>query len=247
MPPHSASCDDGPTGERTSSSSARWPLGLLLIGSSASLSGPALVAWHGALAVVAAALALRAFEPQFSLHAAILGFAIAAASGTLVWAADVWFTTGPWRPLTAATVTTVVVAAACLAIPPTASGAGPDGVRVPFLASVSRFILAVVLLVVSGGIAVWWLAPLIASEPVDAGVFASMTTIVLAASAVAVAAVFRITSWVEFRWLVYPVLVAGGLKLVVDDFRHSTPATLFAALAVYGVVLILAPRLLRRR
>lgn len=116
----------------------------------------------------------------------------------------------------------------------------------PFLASVSRFILAVLLLVGSGAIAVWWLAPLVGGEPVDAGVFASMTTIVLAASAVAVAAVFRITSWVEFRWLVYPVLVAGVVKLVMDDFRHSTPATLFAALAVYGVVLILAPRLLRR-
>jgi hypothetical protein len=222
-------------------------VGLLLIGSSASLSGPALVAWYGAFAVAAAALSFRVSEPQFSLHAAVLGFAVAAASGTLVWAADVWFTTGPWRPLTAATVVTVVVAAACLAIPPTPSGARPAGGRVPFLASVSRFILAVLLLVVSGGIAVWWLAPLVAGEPVDAGVFASMSTIVLAASAVAAAAVFRITSWIEFRWLVYPVLVTGGLKLVVDDFRHSTPATLFAALAVYGVVLILAPRLLRRR
>ena len=68
----------------------------------------------GVLALLGAALALRASEPQFSLHAAVLGFAIAAASGTFVWAADVWFTTGPWRPLTAATVATVVVAAACL-------------------------------------------------------------------------------------------------------------------------------------
>jgi hypothetical protein len=153
---------------------------------------------------------------------------------------------GPRLPLSAPTVATVVVAAACLAIPPRGSGAGFAGGPVPFLASVSRFILAVLLLVGSGAIAVWWLAPLVGGEPVDAGVFASMTTIVLAASAVAVAAVFRITSWVEFRWLVYPLLVAGGLKLVIDDFRHSTPATLFAALAVYGVVLILAPRLLRR-
>jgi hypothetical protein len=92
----------------------------------------------------------------------------------------------------------------------------------------------------------WSLAPLVAGEPVDAGVFASMTTVVLAGSAVAVAAVFRITGWVEFRWLVYPVLVAGGLKLIADDFRHSMPSTLFGALAVYGVALILAPRILRR-
>jgi hypothetical protein len=157
----------------------------------------------------------------------------------------VWFGSGQWLPLTAAHVATVVVAAVCLAIPPeksvTAAGTPP-----PLLASISRFMLAAVLMVGSGGITIWSLAPLVAGEPVDAGVFASMTTVVLAGSAVAVAAVFRITGWVEFRWLVYPVLVAGGLKLIADDFRHSTPSTLFGALAVYGVALILAPRILRR-
>ena len=101
-------------------------------------------------------------------------------------------------------------------------------------------------LIGAAGITVWWLAPIVAGDPINAGVFASMTTVVLAASAIAIAAVFRSTSCVEFRWLVYPVLVAGALKLVVDDFRHSTPSTLFAALAVYGVALILAPRILRR-
>ena len=92
----------------------------------------------------------------------------------------------------------------------------------------------------------WWLGPLVAGEPIDAGVLASVTTVVLAASAVAVAAMSRLLRYVEFRWLVYAVLVAGALKLVVDDFRRSSPATLFAALAVYGVALILAPRILRR-
>jgi hypothetical protein len=42
------------------------------------------------------------------------------------------------------------------------------------------------------------------------------------------------------------VLVAGGLKLVIEDFRLSRPATLFIALALYGVALIAAPRLARR-
>ena len=116
----------------------------------------------------------------------------------------------------------------------------------PVLVSSSRFILAVVLLVGIGGIAVCWLAPLVAGDPVDAGVRASITTVVLAASAVVVSAFWRTTLCVELRWLVYPILVAGALKLVVDDFMHSTPATLFVALAVYGVALILAPRILRR-
>jgi hypothetical protein len=139
----------------------------------------------------------------------------------------------------------VVVAAACLAMPPKVPQTAPAG-GPPLLASMARFILGVVLVVASGGITVWWLGPLVAGEPLDAGILASMTTVVLAASAVAIAALARITPCAEFRWLVYPVLVAGGLKLIADDFWHSTPATLFAALAVYGLALILAPRLLRR-
>ena len=220
---------------------------LLLIGSGAILSGPALVAWYGGLAVVAAVLGWRETEPQWSLQAAVVGFAMAIASGMLVWAAHVWFVLPArgcpspprrsrrlplprrawpsrrrkWKPL-----------------PPAcrchSSQASPDSC---WLSCFS---------VGGGGITVWWLGPFVAGRPIDAGVFASMTTVVLAGSAVAVAAVFRFTSWVEFRWLVYPVLVAGGLKLIADDFRHSTPSTLFAALAVYGVALILAPRILRR-
>jgi hypothetical protein len=218
---------------------------LLLIGSRAILSGPVFVAWCGGLAVVAASLGWRVAEPQLSLHAAILALAMVAVSGTLEWAAAVWFTAGPWPTLSAGHVTTVTVAAICLAIPPKVSKNDPTGVP-PHVVSITRFVLADALVIGIGGIAVWWLGPRVAGEPLDAGVLASMTTVVLAASAVAAAAFSRITPCVEFRWLVYPVLVVGGLKLVVDDFQHSSPATLFAALAVYGVALILAPRILRR-
>ncbi len=40
-------------------------------------------------------------------------------------------------------------------------------------------------------------------------------------------------------------LVAVALKLVAEDLRVGRPATLFPALAAYGVGLIVAPRLLR--
>jgi hypothetical protein len=216
---------------------------LLLIGGGALVSGPALVAWCGGLAVLAALFGGRVTEPQLSLHAAVLGLAMAVVSGTLAWAADVWFTRGPWPPMSAAHVATLIVAATCLAIPPKTSEAATGGVP---LVRLARFSVVVVLVAGIAGMAVWWLGPLAAGEPLDAGVLASITTVVLAASAVAVATVARIASAVEFRWLVYPVLVAGGLKLLADDFRHSSPATLFAALAVYGIALILAPRILRR-
>ena len=218
-------------------------LALLLIGGGAILSGSARVAWCGGLALLAAALGARTSEPQLSLHAAVLSLAMAGASGIFTWAADVWFTIGPWAPITTAHVATIVVAAACLAIPPPVSA---TRVVPPRLAIVSRVILAVVLVVGSGGITLWWLGPLVAGEPVDAGVLATMRSAVLAGSALVVAALSRIKPCVEFGWLVYPVLLAGGLKLVADDFRHSTPATLFAALTVYGAALILAPRIARR-
>jgi hypothetical protein len=224
---------------------ASLAVALLVAGGGAMLSGPSLVAWFGGLALAAAAFGWRVAEPQLSMHAAILGFAMAWVSGTLAWAAGVWFTRGPWVPLTAAHVATVVVAAACLAVPPRTSETTAAGVQ-PLAVGIARFMLVVVLVAGIGGIVVWWLGPLVAGEPLDAGILASMTTIVLAASAVAVAACSRLTPCAEFRWLVYPVLVAGGLKLVADDFRHSSPATLFAALAVYGVALIIAPRILRR-
>jgi hypothetical protein len=46
---------------------------------------------------------------------------------------------------------------------------------------------------------------------------------------------------------VYPLLVLVGLKMVAQDFKYSRPATLFIALAVYGIALIVAPRLRRGR
>jgi len=49
-----------------------------------------------------------------------------------------------------------------------------------------------------------------------------------------------------FAWLVYPVLAAGGVRLVLDDFRHSEPSTLFIALALYGAALAFAPRIASR-
>jgi hypothetical protein len=50
----------------------------------------------------------------------------------------------------------------------------------------------------------------------------------------------------ELLWLVYPVLVAGGFKLVWKDFHLDEPVALCVALAAYGGALILTPRLMRK-
>jgi hypothetical protein len=55
----------------------------------------------------------------------------------------------------------------------------------------------------------------------------------------------RLERFREASWLVYPLLVAGGIKLLVEDFPQGRAATLFLGLALYGGALIVAPRAAR--
>jgi hypothetical protein len=80
---------------------------------------------------------------------------------------------------------------------------------------------------------------------VNLGILATVRTGVLAVATLLVAAVARRDRFREWGWLVYPLLVVVGLKMVAQDFKYSRPATLFIALALYGVALIVAPRLRR--
>ena len=65
-------------------------------------------------------------------------------------------------------------------------------------------------------------------------------------SAILLAWLGRRSRFEEATWLVYPLLVAGGLKLLLEDLRAGRAATLVVSLAFYGGALILAPRLARR-
>jgi hypothetical protein len=51
----------------------------------------------------------------------------------------------------------------------------------------------------------------------------------------------------ELGWLVYPLVAVGALKLLLQDVRAGRPATLVASLGLYGLLLILLPRLLKPR
>ena len=80
----------------------------------------------------------------------------------------------------------------------------------------------------------------------DSGVAAVLRTAVLAALALGLAAAARRGSWPELGWLVYPLVALGGVKLLLQDLREGRPATHVLSLAIYGAVLVLAPRLVRR-
>lgn len=79
----------------------------------------------------------------------------------------------------------------------------------------------------------------------DAGVAAVLRTAVLAGLALGLALASRRWAWPELGWLVYPVVVLGGAKLLLQDLRDGRPATLVMSLALYGAVLLLAPRLMK--
>lgn len=93
-----------------------------------------------------------------------------------------------------------------------------------------------------------YLAPVaggLADRSVDLGVLATVRTGVLAVATLLIAWIGRHARFREWGWLVYPLLVGTGLKMVAQDFMHSRPATLFIAMALYGTALIVAPRLRR--
>jgi len=95
----------------------------------------------------------------------------------------------------------------------------------------------------ASGLIAW--AGITLSSPSPA-VAATLRTCVLALAAIALALLSRHLHMRAARRLVYPVLVALGAKLLLDDLRVGTSATLFVDLAVCGAVLIVAPRLRTR-
>lgn len=113
---------------------------------------------------------------------------------------------------------------------------------------VQNLIVTFVFLGGFGGMVVSLAARMLGGLPeggAEAGILATVRTVVLALSALLLAWGGRSKRFAEWGWLVYPVLAVTGLKILLQDFSRSRPATLFLALAVYGCVLILSPRLRR--
>ena len=145
------------------------------------------------------------------------------------------------RPLPPLVWVAAVAAAAGWAVLATDPGAPRSGTaRVPqlLLATLAVFALGKAL---QAGL---WsaLGERVAGDP---GVAAVLRTAVLAALALALACGARRGTWPELGWLVYPLVALGGVKLLLQDLRDGRPATLVASLALYGAVLVLAPRLMK--
>jgi hypothetical protein len=235
-------------GERGRSFYFYSSLGLVLvIGGSALLLPPNLAAIGWALLAVAMAwLSGRQQRVTLSLHCTLLLVAAALASGAFVLAAAALSGSGAaWPVVDTAGIVTAGAAVACLFIP-----VAQRSERWGRWAGLPQLVALLIAVGVVGGLMVAiagpWLAG-VGGESVDAGRLATLRTAVLAAAAVVLALSARYRRWPEARWLAYPVLVAVGIKLVLEDFPQGRPATLFLSLALVGGALILVSRLLPRR
>jgi hypothetical protein len=216
---------------------------LVLVSTALLLDGATLALTWTALAVLAAWLALRLGRVTLNLHAAVYIVAAASGSGLLSRATDalVGAVASPWTSFWPTPILVLAAAFICWLIPMTPSTQSwGEYSRIP------RLLITVVLVWSAGGSVAAALAPLLAATSgpgLDAGVVATVRTSIISAAALALAWAGRQARFRESGWLLYPVLIAGGVKLLVEDLPRSKPATLFIALALYGGALIIAPRL----
>jgi len=220
---------------------------LVLVGTTTLLEGLGEAGALAVLAVVCSVAWARSGRWFLLLHAATYIVAAALACGA-VWYDVRALAAGaatPWPPPSVAML--LVLGASAVSAWLAARNHDGDGsahTRAP------RLIIVLVLLMSAGGAVIGWLAPVLGGRPdgsIDLGVLATIRTGVLALAALAVAWIGRHARFREWGWVVYPLLVGIGLKVVAQDFAHSRPATLFVALALYGAALILAPRMRRRQ
>ena len=219
---------------------------LMLAGFVLGVHGPWLGTVFGLLAVLAAGGWARYGRLYMLLHGAIYLVAAAVASMALSYAVQslvgsprTW--NSPAVPMVAVVVAGAFTAWLAARRPHPAGGVAADAMRL---------VIVVALVGSACGCIAGYVAPVAVGAVdgvLDPGALATVRTLVLVGTTLFVAWVARHPRFWEWAWLVYPLLVFIGLKMVAQDFKHSRPATLFIALAVYGVALIVVPRLRRRR
>jgi hypothetical protein len=217
--------------------------GLLTLGGTLGLDlGAALPLTWGALGLIAALLGRRFGRMTLRVHSALYLLAGAVETGLMV--ACIRSLAGQHTgPLSSAAWLAAGLTAfgwAVLATDPGAPRSGPA--RSP------QLLLALLVVFAVGKAAQMGLWALFGDAlSRDVGAAAVTRTAVLAVLVLALAWLSRRGELPELGWLVYPLVGLGGIKLLTQDLPHGRPATLVLSLALYGAVLILAPRLLKRR
>jgi hypothetical protein len=179
----------------------------------------------GAAAIASRALARRSGREYLAVHSAIFLLAALLFSGLLQFAYGTLVGTMPPAPDLAIWI------AAATAIVCYALGRGMVNIGVSIIGTIA---------LISWGIIFGIFATAGVSE--NASAVAVMRTMVICAAAVAAASSGRRWRRDELLWTARAVMALGGVKLLLDDFRHSGPAAVALSLVCFGAVLILLPR-----
>jgi hypothetical protein len=224
-----------------------WLGPVLVLGGTALLLPAALAAlvWS-VLAVAVAWLASRRRSVILGFHAATYGIAAAAAGGLVTRAAYAF--AGPAEAAWPEPRWSALVVLATLTVAASLDLPGESRFWRPVEARAPKLLLLGVLAWGALGAGLALLVPALAGTPGEDAVawrLALVRMAAISAAALLLAWLGRFRRYREAAWLVYPVLIAGGFKLILEDFLLGRAAELFGALALYGATLILAPRLLR--
>jgi len=207
----------------------------VLIGSAVLLPDPAPALLWAALALAGAAVARR-FEPAIlQAQSAVAAASAAIASGLL--GTSFLALAAPDLAVRSENAAGLVVLAALVAA--TVLLLSQEPAAGPLPAFVSTLLAALGI----GGLAV-----LLLRGPAARTMTASLPalrTVVVSLAAYLLGRLWRATGRGELRALAYVVLVAGGLKLVLEDLPTGRPMTLFVSFVFYGAALLLIPRLMR--
>ena len=204
---------------------------LLLAGGILLLGGWALAGSGLLLGLASLVLGLRFRRSVLLAHAGLYLAVAAFASGLLGSAWDGWLAAAP-GPQGATGLRMVTLAALLgghLLSSRNSLEAAPLRLRLPFLGMGGLGVFA------GGGILVAVLAPLVKADP---GALAALRTLVLVGLALASAALGRWRPGSELPWLAYPLLGITAIKVLLEDFPHGRPATLFLALTLLGCGLL---------
>jgi hypothetical protein len=196
-------------------------------------------------ALVAAVLARRNRRMALSLQAAVYAIAAALASG-LVGRATQALLLSPSMDGGAISLLVQLLALSAVGVVtflPVRRPVESWGI----FARILRFVsMAVLLWTAAGAVIGFSIAILPGGNQIGGSLLATIRTAALVVATLMLAEAARHPAGREAAWLVYPMLSLTGVKVFFIDFPQGHPETLFAALALYGIALIAAPRMLRR-
>ena len=203
-------------------------------------------AWYAialsVFAMAAVAFGRRIRSGALMLHAAFALTAAAVSSGLPTLVARVWFLpVSVWPPISAAAWGVIAATVICFIFWLTRREAGTA------VFAGERTAVGALMVAGLGTFAAISIGQILAEIVPAAGVPTIVKSLVLAISTLFLGWTRRVPQLADLSRLTYPVLIAGGVKILLQDLPSAQPAALFVMLALYGASLIVTPTVLRGR